>query len=77
MMQGDAEFRSKPEDLQVWTVRNAQNQMVPFSNFATTRWEGGPDVVNRFQGYTALQMEANAGGAYQFRSSHERYSDLD
>ncbi|MFW1815912.1 multidrug efflux RND transporter permease subunit [Acinetobacter guillouiae] len=60
MMQGDAEFRSKPEDLQVWTVRNAQNQMVPFSNFATTRWEGGPDVVNRFQGYTALQMEANA-----------------
>lgn len=60
MMQGDAKFRSKPEDLQVWTVRNAQNQMVPFSNFATTRWEGGPDVVNRFQGYTALQMEANA-----------------
>lgn len=60
MMQGDAEFRSKPEDLQVWAVRNAQNQMVPFSNFATTRWEGGPDVVNRFQGYTALQMEANA-----------------
>lgn len=60
MMQGDAEFRSKPEDLQLWTVRNAQNQMVPFSNFATTRWEGGPDVVNRFQGYTALQMEANA-----------------
>ncbi|MGO3385264.1 MAG: multidrug efflux RND transporter permease subunit [Acinetobacter guillouiae] len=60
MMQGDAEFRSKPEDLQVWTVRNAQNQMVPFSNFATTRWEGGPDVVNRFQGYTALQMEASA-----------------
>lgn len=59
MMQGDAEFRSKPEDLEVWTVRNAQNQMIPFSNFSTIAWEGGPDVVNRFQGYTALQMEAN------------------
>ncbi len=59
MMQGDTEFRSKPEDLQVWTVRNAQNQMVPFSNFATTKWEGGPDVVNRFLGYTALQMQAD------------------
>ncbi|WP_151805073.1 multidrug efflux RND transporter permease subunit [Acinetobacter bereziniae] len=58
MMQGDAEFRSKPEDLEVWTVRNAQNQMIPFSNFSTIAWEGGPDVVNRFQGYTALQMEA-------------------
>ncbi|ATZ62800.1 multidrug efflux RND transporter permease subunit [Acinetobacter bereziniae] len=59
MMQGDAKFRSKPEDLEVWTVRNAQNQMIPFSNFSTIAWEGGPDVVNRFQGYTALQMEAN------------------
>ncbi len=59
MMQGDAEFRSKPEDLQVWTVRNMQNQMVPFSNFATIGWEGGPDVVNRFQGYSALQMQAD------------------
>ncbi len=59
MMQGDAEYRSKPEDLQVWTVRNTQNQMIPFSNFATIGWEGAPDVVNRFQGYTAVQMEAN------------------
>ena len=58
MMQGDAPYRSKPEDLQMWTVRNAQNQMIPFSNFSTIGWEGGPDVVNRFQGYSALQMEA-------------------
>ncbi|OTG65469.1 multidrug efflux RND transporter permease subunit [Acinetobacter silvestris] len=60
MMQGDAEFRSRPEDLQYWTVRNGQNQMIPFTNFATVDWSGGPDVVNRFQGYTALQMEANS-----------------
>lgn len=60
MMQGDAAFRSKPEDLKSWTVRNAQNQMIPFSNFSTINWEGGPDVVNRFQGYTALEMEADA-----------------
>ena len=59
MMQGDAEFRSKPEDLNEWSVRNNLNQMVPFSNFATVTWSGGPDVVNRFQGYTALQMEAD------------------
>ena len=73
MMQGDAEFRSKPEDLQTWTVRNAQNQMIPFSNFATIEWEGGPDVVNRFQGYTAVQMEAiNAKGS----SSGQAMSDI-
>ena len=60
IMQGDAQFRSQPQDLQAWTVRNSQNQMIPFSNFTQAKWSGGPDVVNRFQGYTALQMEANA-----------------
>ena len=60
IMQGDAPFRSKPEDLSTWSVRNQNNQMIPFSNFSTVTWEGGPDVVNRFQGYRAFQMEANA-----------------
>ena len=59
MMQADAAYRSKPADLQYWTVRNAQNQMIPFNNFSTIHWEGGPDVVNRFQGYTAVQMQAD------------------
>ncbi len=59
MMQGDAEFRSKPEDLQYWYVRNDLNQMVSFSNFANVTWSGGPEVVNRYMGYTALQMEAD------------------
>lgn len=59
MMQGDAQFRSKPEDLQYWHVRNDQNQMVPFNQFSSVDWTGGPEVVNRFMGYTALQMEAD------------------
>lgn len=59
MMQGDAEFRSKPEDLHYWSVRNDLNQMVSFSHFANVTWSGGPEVVNRYMGYTALQMEAD------------------
>ncbi|MFW1753112.1 multidrug efflux RND transporter permease subunit [Acinetobacter wanghuae] len=59
MMQGDAEYRSKPENLAAWHVRNDQNQMIPFSNFAEVNWSGGPEVVNRFMGYIALQMEAD------------------
>ena len=60
IMQGDAAYRSKPEDLQSWSVRNNVGQMVPFANFSSVDWGGGPDVVNRFQGYRAFQMEANA-----------------
>ncbi|AOA57885.1 multidrug efflux RND transporter permease subunit [Acinetobacter larvae] len=59
-MQGDAAYRSKPEDLAQWAVRNQNNQMIEFSNFASINWDGGPDVVNRFQGYRALSMEADS-----------------
>ena len=59
MMQGDAQFRSKPEDLQYWSVRNNQNQMVPFNQFAQTAWHGEPDVVTRYMGYAAVQMQAD------------------
>ncbi|MHA3890938.1 multidrug efflux RND transporter permease subunit [Acinetobacter sp. GXMZU3951] len=59
VMQGDAEFRSKPEDLQQWYVRNDSNQMVSFANFAQVNWSGAPEVVKRFMGYTAIEMEAD------------------
>lgn len=59
IMQGDAEFRATPEDLAQWSVRNSHNQMVPFSNFSTLSWSGGPEVVNRYMGYSALEMEAD------------------
>ena len=58
MMQSDAPYRAKPEDLQYWSVRNSNNEMVPFSSFSTTGWSGGPEIVNRFNGYSAVEMEA-------------------
>lgn len=64
IMQGDAPYRAQPEDLYFWAVRNNLNQMVPFSSFASFEWSGGPEVVNRFMGYTALQMEADASSGY-------------
>ncbi|MDP2381137.1 MAG: efflux RND transporter permease subunit, partial [Pseudohongiella sp.] len=37
-MQADAPFRMLPGDLNRWHVRNADREMVPFSNFATAQW---------------------------------------
>ncbi len=59
MMQGDAQFRSKPEDLNFWYVRNNNNNMVSFDQFATTAWASRPEVVKRFMGYSALEAEAD------------------
>jgi len=59
MIQGDAQFRSKPEDLYNWSVRNSQNEMVPFSSFANFSWGGAPEIVKRYMGYSALQLQAD------------------
>ena len=59
MIQGDAQFRSKPEDLYNWSVRNNQNEMVPFSSFANFSWGGAPEIVKRYMGYSALQLQAD------------------
>jgi multidrug efflux pump len=59
MMQSDAPFRATPEDLQYWSVRNNQNEMVPFTSFSTINWSGGPELVNRFNGYSALEVNAD------------------
>lgn len=73
IMQGDAEFRAQPENLQDWSVRSNQNQMVSFASFARIGWSSGPETVNRFMGYRALQMEADTTSSF---SSGQAMQDL-
>lgn len=60
-LQGDMQYRSKPEDLSYWFVKNAQGQMTPFSQFSQVEWTGAPPLLERFMGYPSLEMEADAG----------------
>ncbi len=73
MMQSDSLFRSKPDDLQFWSVRNNQNEMVPFTSFSEVSWSGGPEIVNRFNGYSALELEADKAASV---SSGQAMQDL-
>ena len=49
-IQGDSDSRSAPSDLGKWFVRGSDNSMTPFSAFATTRWEYGPESLVRRRG---------------------------
>jgi multidrug efflux pump len=61
-VQGDAPSRMLPEDLDKWYVRSAANgNMVPFSAFATTRWETGPNIVSRFDGQSSYEIDGSPG----------------
>ncbi len=55
-IQGDADTRMAPEDLDHWYVRNASNQMIPFSEFSTARWSRGSPKLERYNGAASLEF---------------------
>ena len=63
-LQGDAPYRSMPEDLNYWYVKNASGQMVPFTQFSQIDWQGAPPMLERFMGYPAINLEADAAAGF-------------
>jgi multidrug efflux pump subunit AcrB len=63
-LQGDAPYRSKPEDLSAWYVKNANGQMVPFNQFSQIDWQGAPPMLERFMGYPAISLDADAANGF-------------
>ncbi|MET0443282.1 MAG: efflux RND transporter permease subunit, partial [Pseudorhodoplanes sp.] len=60
-VQADAPYRSLPGDLDNWFVRSPVNDnMVPFSAFATTSWEKGPNSLARFNGRSSYEIDGQA-----------------
>lgn len=59
-VQGDAPSRMLPEDLQQWYVRNNMGDMVPFSAFASTRWEYGSPRLERYNGVPSMNIQGQA-----------------
>jgi multidrug efflux pump len=73
LMEGDAPFRSVPEDLNRWTVRGAGGEMTPFSAFARTEWRSGPSQLHGFDGYPSFEIQ---GAAAPGRSSGEAMAEV-
>ena len=60
MMQADAPFRMVPEDFNLWSIRNDQGEMVPFSAFAGSHWEYGSPRLERYNGVPAMQIQGES-----------------
>jgi len=63
-IQGDAPFRSKPEDLAAWQVRGGNGQMAPFSAFSKMSWSMEPPSLSRFNGISSYQILGQAAPGY-------------
>jgi multidrug efflux pump len=60
IVQLDAPFRMKPEDLGKVYVRNKSGGMVPLSSFTTTRWTFGSPQLQRYNGIPAINIVGSA-----------------
>ncbi|MCU7846135.1 MAG: efflux RND transporter permease subunit [Candidatus Thiodiazotropha sp. (ex Monitilora ramsayi)] len=78
-LQAEAQYRESPEDLANWSARNVSGDMVPFSSFASTRWELASPKLERYNSVPAVELLGeNAPGwtTGQAMESMEKLADL-
>jgi multidrug efflux pump len=59
-IQSEARYRMLPEDINNWYVGNKGGQMVPFSAFATARWQYGSPRLERYNGLPSVEILGQA-----------------
>ncbi|WP_447892659.1 efflux RND transporter permease subunit [Pseudomonas marginalis] len=55
-VQGEASTRMQAADLDRWFVRNSNDEMVPFSSFASSAWSYGSPLLERYNGTSSLEV---------------------
>ncbi|PHS31903.1 MAG: hydrophobe/amphiphile efflux-1 family RND transporter [Methylophaga sp.] len=55
-LQADAEHRMIPSDMDKWTVRNNQGDIVLFSSVTTTNWSMASPKLERYNGVPAVEI---------------------
>ena len=63
-LQGTPESRMVPEDLDKWYVRNSSGEMVPFTAFASSYWTYGSPRLERYNGFSAMEIQGAAAPGY-------------
>jgi len=75
-VQGDAPFRSRPEDLASWFVRTSTGQMAPFSSFARVHWGQTPNTLSRFNGLPSFEIQGQAAEGKSSGEAMNRIAEL-
>jgi hydrophobe/amphiphile efflux-1 (HAE1) family protein len=63
-VQADAPYRMLPEHLDKIYVRNTAGKMVPYSSFASNRWTSNSPRLERYNGFSALNIWAEPAPGY-------------
>jgi len=60
IVQGGADWRMQPDDIDHWYVRNDSAEMVPLSAFISREWETITPKLSRYGGTRALELSGEA-----------------
>ena len=63
-VQADAPFRSRPDDIGLLKTRSASGEMVPLSSLVRVTPTYGPEMVVRYNGYTAADINGGPAPGY-------------
>ncbi|HTI30614.1 MAG TPA: efflux RND transporter permease subunit [Sphingomonas sp.] len=75
-VQGDAPYRSRPEDLALWSVRGSSGQMAPYTAFAKVSWETAPSTLARFNGVPSYEFNGQAAEGKSSGDAMNRIAEL-
>lgn len=72
VVQGAAEWRMQPEDIDMWHARNRDGEMVPFASFINQVWTENSPSLNRYGGTRAISISANPAPGLSSGEAMER-----
>ena len=75
-VQADAKYRMMPKDLDYWTIKNNQGEMVPFSAFSSVRWVYGSPKLERYNGSPSMQIFGQAAPGLSSGDAMQAMSEL-
>jgi HAE1 family hydrophobic/amphiphilic exporter-1 len=75
-VQADGEFRTRPETVGQFHVRNADGKPVPLSSLVRMDDIHGPEFSIRFNGYRAAQINASAAEGYSSQQAMQALEEV-
>jgi HAE1 family hydrophobic/amphiphilic exporter-1 len=75
-VQAEGDFRTRPDTVAQFYVRNANNQAVPLSSLVTMKPVNGPEFTIRFNGYRAAQINGILAPGFTSRQGMQALQEV-
>lgn len=59
-VQGEADSRTNPEDINKWYVRNDKGDMISFDAFSDSEWQHGSPRLTRYNSFPSMNIQGSA-----------------